>query len=109
MFVPYRYVLKCPNCGAGIPFVDLIDKSSFSIRGKVAQCENCNKKVTWSKPSVRVAVWWVCAFTSCVVLYLVITSIWVNLDDIYLAIPVTAAGLSLLFGLRSAKLTVAAS
>lgn len=106
VIAPIAYMLKCPNCGGNIPLSDLIDKSSLSIKGKIARCNNCNKNVTWSKPSIRIFAGWVYAFTACVVLYLIVTSIWKNLDVNYLSIPVTIAMLCILFAMRSAKLAV---
>lgn len=107
MFIaPIPYTLKCPNCGADILFSDLVDQTSFSIKGKLAQCKNCNKTVTWSKSSIRIFGRWIYALTSCILLYLVVASIWKNMDASYAAIPITVAMLCLLFAIRSAKLVV---
>jgi endogenous inhibitor of DNA gyrase (YacG/DUF329 family) len=106
VIAPIVFMLKCPNCGEGIPLSDLIDKSSFSIKGKVARCNNCNKNVTWSRASIRNVAGWVYAFTAFVFLFLIVTSIWKDLNVVYMSIPVTMAMLCVLFAIRSAKLTV---
>ena len=105
VFVPYRFTLKCPNCGGAISLSSLLDTSSFWISGTIARCEGCGKKVTWNSASIRAFTAWTCAFAASAISFAVLTL--GGLNPIYQAANMAIVLLCLLFAAISPRLSEA--